>query len=145
MKTYILKDIGVIHKIQAKNLNDARSQAKEWALDGTYDNIDSTFWVDIIIENSKGETIDVVSVAINPPEPLCVDGPHDWIAPWNIVGGIKENPGIWGNAGGVVVTECCSKCGCQRTINTWAHNPATGEQGLVSVAYEESVYDLKAG
>jgi hypothetical protein len=32
------------------------------------------------------------------------------------------------------------RCGCERTTDTWAQNPETGEQGLQSVSYEEGKY-----
>lgn len=37
--------------------------------------------------------------------------------------------------GGVVSTEVCGACGCERLTDTWAQDPMTGEQGLTSVAF----------
>jgi hypothetical protein len=31
-------------------------------------------------------------------------------------------------------------CGCERTTDTWAQNPTTGERGLLSVTYEVGKY-----
>lgn len=40
------------------------------------------------------------------------DGEHDWQSPHSIVGGIKENPGVWSNGGTIFSTkEVCSCCG----------------------------------
>jgi hypothetical protein len=61
-----------------------------------------------------------------------------------LVGGIEENPGVWGHGGGVVINEACVRCGCGRTTDTWAQDPSTGRQGLESVAYEEGAYDVSA-
>jgi hypothetical protein len=73
--------------------------------------------------------------------PPCEDGQeHDWQSPLEIVGGIAENPGVWGHGGGVIAVECCMHCGCKRTTDTWAQNPATGEQGLTSVSYEAGYF-----
>lgn len=75
-------------------------------------------------------------VAMDPPEPECAAGEHRWISPYELVGGIEENPGVHGNAGGVIVTEVCALCGTRRTTDTWAQDPSTGEQGLTAVWYD---------
>jgi hypothetical protein len=81
------------------------------------------------------------TVTIEPEEPDCTheDG-HDWQSPHRILGGLKENPGVRGNGGGVIVNECCMRCGCRRTTNTWDQNRETGEQGLTSIEYEAECY-----
>ena len=81
-------------------------------------------------------------VEIPPIEPRCSESVHDWQSPHSIVGGCKENPGVWGNGGGVVINEVCMLCGCQRRTDTWAQDRATGEQGLVSVSYTPGYYEL---
>lgn len=59
--------------------------------------------------------------------PECVDGgEHDWRAPYGLVGGIVENPGVWGHGGGIVSTEYCFRCGCQMRSDTWAQDPSDG-------------------
>lgn len=81
----------------------------------------------------------VANLTLQPEAPKCLDGKrdtHDWQSPHAIVGGIKENPGVWGHGGGVKITEVCVRCGCGRHTDTWAQNPSTGEQGLESVRYE---------
>jgi hypothetical protein len=80
-------------------------------------------------------------IAIEQPEPNCLDGEnHDWQSPYSIVGGIKENPGVWGHGGGVIIKEVCMLCGCQKVTDTWAQNPSNGQQGLTSVKYTEGEY-----
>lgn len=79
-------------------------------------------------------------IAINPCEPECTEDDHDWQSPHEIVGGIKENPGVWGSGGGVKIAEVCMHCGCRRATDTWAQDPADGEQGLTSVSYDEGYY-----
>lgn len=74
-----------------------------------------------------------------PPKCIHEDG-HDWQAPYRIVGGIRQNPGVWGNGGGVVCNECCMHCGCRRRTDTWATNPADGTQGHTVVEYEVGYY-----
>jgi hypothetical protein len=65
---------------------------------------------------------------------------HDWQSPHALVGGLKENPGVRGHGGGVVIHEVCVHCGTLRVTDTWAQNPSTGEEGLESVRYEAGKY-----
>lgn len=109
---------------------------------------DGTYWVRVtawqqcwsvtedgeVITGRYGER--TYTIAIEPGEPECIDGhDHDWKSPHDIVGGIESNPGVWGHAGGVLITEVCMHCGCGHHIDTWAQDPETGEQGLRSVRY----------
>lgn len=84
------------------------------------------------------------SVEINPEEPECSGDEHDWRSPYSVVGGIKENPGVWGHGGGVIITEVCRHCGCYRVTDTWAQDRETGEQGLESVEYKDADDDTLA-
>lgn len=77
------------------------------------------------------------------PEPFCRSeycspDEHVWARPFEVVGGIKENPGVWGHGGGAVYREVCKHCGMYRVTNTWAQDPVDGEQGLTSVTYEHA-------
>lgn len=77
-------------------------------------------------------------VQCDPPEPECSkDGDHYWISPYDLVGGIEENPGVYGHGGDVVITEACAFCSARRHTDTWAQDPSTGEQGLKAVWYDE--------
>jgi len=81
---------------------------------------------------------DMDTVTIDPPEPPCTTTgrtEHKWRSPHALVGGLEENPGVWGNGGGVIVHQVCD-CGVRRIRDTWAHRRETGEQGLDSVRYE---------
>jgi hypothetical protein len=78
------------------------------------------------------------TIKIPPTEPDCCAGSHDWASPLSVVGGIKENPGVYGNGGGVVITEVCRHCGRYQITDTWAQNPENGEQGLTSVEFRDS-------
>lgn len=77
------------------------------------------------------------TIVIPAEEPPCTDSHgHDWRSPWKIVGGCKQNPGVFGNGGGVIIKEVCHHCGCKKTTNTWAqHN---GQQGYRTIEYSES-------
>lgn len=114
----------------------------------------STQWVDVWawqtgigLDEGGGEVVYVRvgreshTIEIEPEEPDCIEGhDHQWCAPHRIVGGIKENPGVWVHGGGAVIHEVCPLCGCGRTIDTWAQRPDTGQQGLTSVEYCEGEY-----
>lgn len=80
-----------------------------------------------------------VDYTIDPEPPSCSEAEHDWQSP-AFLGGCAENPGIFGNAGGVIIHECCMHCGCERVTNTWAQNPQNGTQGHTTVAYDEGKY-----
>lgn len=136
--------------IQAKSLEAAVERLKEWLSEGDYGEIKSTIWVtghvsewiDDDDDDDGWEVTETVTVSIDPSEPKCSDGHygHDWHQDVRIVGGIKENPGVWGHGGGVVIVEACHKCGCGKTTDTWAQNPSTGEQGLTSVKYVQNEF-----
>jgi hypothetical protein len=76
-------------------------------------------------------------IAVAPYVPACAEGhEHDWRSDHEVVGGLKENPGVLGHGGGVIVREHCAHCGAYRVTDTWAQCPETGEQGLTATAYE---------
>lgn len=84
------------------------------------------------------------TIEINPTEPDCCGGEHKWASPHSVVGGLKENPGVHGHGGGVIVTEVCRHCGCYQVTDTWAQNPCNGQQGLTSVEYRGADEDSEA-
>lgn len=57
-----------------------------------------------------------VSVVVPADEPDCTDPEgHDWQSPHAVVGGLKENPGVWSSGATLHVTEVCTRCGWYRT------------------------------
>jgi len=115
--------------------------AQEYVADGDWGEITETIWIDVRVWqlDDDGERIneDMHTITIDPPEPECTseDG-HDWTSPYELLGGLKENPGVFGHGGGAIVKEVCRHCGCLRTTDTWAQRMDTGEQGLTSVEYD---------
>lgn len=78
-------------------------------------------------------------LSIDPPEPDCAPGhAHDWCSPYDVLGGLAENPGVQGRGGGVIIREVCQHCGTYRERDTWAQDRCTGQQGLESVRYEDA-------
>lgn len=98
-----------------------------------------TYWLTTTAtrENDEDDTADR-SIAIDPDEPECSAEEHDWQRPIEIVGGLAENPGVFGHGGGVRILEICANCGIKKRTDTWAQRPDTGEQGLTSIRYEEA-------
>jgi hypothetical protein len=113
-----------------------------WTEGGDWDTSEGTFWVHDSawqIDPVTGEELDAsrvdVSVAFEPAAPDCTNGhEHDWKSPHSVLGGLKENPGVWGKGGGVIIREVCAHCGAYRVRDTWAQDGAI--QGLESVTYE---------
>lgn len=211
MTKYKIWDEGSEIIIDADDMDDAKSQARDWIKGGSWDTSGGTIWCDAQVapvptwDDDAVESIDSsidslanieidgfdglsineinngtlpdgtpevlreaaealhvlrctalldrencdnqqesVTVRFDQDEPKCSsDDGHDWQSPYSIVGGIKENPGVWGHGGGVVINECCMNCGCQKSTDTWAQRGDTGEQGLTSVSYTPGVYELE--
>ena len=121
--------------------------ARRYADTGDWGVQDITEWVDIYTYrkgfDAAGEP-EVVereahTIALHPEEPECdSDEGHDWRNPHEVLGGLEENPGVWGHGGGAIIKTVCANCGAYRVLDTWAHRPDTGEEGLESVSYEEA-------
>ena len=61
-----------------------------------------------------------VEFMVGATEPECThaDG-HSWHRPHEIVGGIEENPGVFGSGGGILTRDVCRHCGLIRETDTW--------------------------
>ncbi|NJO18565.1 MAG: hypothetical protein HC877_23410, partial [Thioploca sp.] len=99
------------------------------------DDDNNTMWIEVEARCKLTGEYESATVTLHPEEPECPKGEHEWESPFRIVGGIKENPGIWGNGGGIIIDQVCIHCYAGRTKNTWAQDPQTGVQGLTSVTY----------
>lgn len=112
-------------------------EAAQWFADAAdWGDFTKTIWVDVRVTpiSDDGEPIEDerehITITLDPEEPPCVGGKeHEWCSPYEVVGGLKENPGVWGHGGGVIITEACPHCGRYRVTDTWAQNPADGSQG----------------
>lgn len=125
-------------------------EIREWLDDASregWEVSDSPMWVDnwaTPIDVVTGEALDSldglsITVQIDPPTPECVDDQgHDWQAPYEVLGGLRENPGVWGNGGGVICREVCAHCGVYQVTDTWAQRRDTGTQGHTTVTYEDA-------
>lgn len=61
-------------------------------------------------------------VSLDPPEPACSEGEHDW-----------ELGQVYGSGGGVKWTDTCTRCGLERSMNTW--DSEAGVEGLTTIRY----------
>jgi hypothetical protein len=135
LRTYRIQDDNSSWTIESRPstyLADARASV----LDGDWFSDDGKWTVHwegrVTCEDGTDERLEV---AIDPPTPPCRKGQeHDWQAPHPIVGGLRDNPGVLGHGGGVLIHEVCARCGRQRHTNTWAQD-SRGRQGLQSVRY----------
>ncbi len=123
----------------------AEEAADEYVGDGDWGDSFSTRWAtvrcaQIVHGKTSTANTEFVTVSIAPDEPKCGKSAHDWRAPYEIVGGLTDNPGVFGQGGGVRTHTVCVHCGCERVADGWATNPENGEQGLDSVTYYPEKY-----
>lgn len=147
-------DSGGWVEIHASSLREAKLEAVDWVRSGDWGTAESTIWVRVEVTRTETdedenevevESSGPITVAIDPDEPECAAGhEHDWRTPYAVVGGMRENPGVWGHGGGYVSHDVCRHCGARRVSDSWAQDPETGEQGLDSVRYEERDADAIA-
>lgn len=128
--------------------SDAEEAAEEWVKDGDWGEGKIFVSCSIFREDEEGEVYASaveVEVGEDPPEPDCADGAdHDWQSPYEIVGGLRENPGVWSVGGTQVASkEVCSCCGAIRNTtseSTPGQYPRVPEQ----VEYEEATEETLA-
>lgn len=139
-RTFIANDGNCEMEIEASSAKEA---AGEYVSGGGWGDINETFWVNVSVYSrwTIGSTsideddLDSFDISVEPDEPSCSSDEHDWTSPHDIFGGLEENPGVFGNGGGVIIKEICSHCNTTKTTDTWAQNPMNGKQGLCSVKY----------
>ncbi len=133
MKTFLCTDGNGQVRIEA---DSAREAAQEWVDTGDWGECSKTWWIDVNVTDEKSGESERITITVEPDEPECVDGhDHDWQNPIEVVGGIRDNPGVYGHGGGVKITAVCAHCRKYRVTDTWAQRPDTGEQGLESIEY----------
>jgi hypothetical protein len=83
-----------------------------------------------------------LAVEVDAVEPECSSDEHDWQTPHHVLGGLRENPGVWGNGGGVCCSYVCRHCGMYRHTDTWADDGHGGR--YTSTSYDEADDDSLA-
>ncbi|WP_146152102.1 hypothetical protein [Ahniella affigens] len=139
-------------EVEYEDAKSGREAAEEYVSDGDWGNDRSkTTWVKVCVWrrafdvsqlceviNERDEE-DQHKIEIEPEVPECEDGKvHEWVTPYSVLGGLRENPGVWGHGGGVVAKEICRHCGVYQITDTWAQDPEDGEQGLTSTEYKDA-------
>ena len=71
-------------------------------------------------------------------DPVCPVEDPDWQSPYKVVGGCKENPGVYGSGGGVNITEVDAKTGIYRITNTWDQDVSGDGVPHESITYLEA-------
>lgn len=85
-----------------------------------------------------GQSWDCRGVCPAKDAPECSSDEHDWQAPYEIVGGCRENPGVWGSRHGATLSrDCCAHCGIYRTVDHGSTDLSNGRQ-CTSVRYEDA-------
>lgn len=139
---WVVSDDGYeFDEVWAASLDAAVEEAKDLDI-GDYPDVEATLR---IVRRIRSEDIDEdesFTITVDPEEPECEkDKEHVWGSPYHIVGGLKENPGVYGHGGGVIIHEVCLRCGTSKKTDTWAQDRETGEQGLESVSYVENEHE----
>jgi hypothetical protein len=155
MPVYIYREeSGYDERFTAADDEAAETRAREMLREGDWnqDRSTATFRVrasiaEIVTENGEEyeENWRTVAVTFEPDEPACITdctGGHDWQTPYELVGGIRDNPGVRANGGGVTIDYACVLCGARKHVNTWDTDPATGAV-METVSYDgPGYYDL---
>jgi hypothetical protein len=122
--------------VEAPDAAAALEIARDNVEASNYNDMDATIWIPIRVQCEATGDEDADTVRLDPPVPECSDRDgHDWQSPHERVGGLTENPGVFGHGGGVQIHEICASCERRRVTDTWATDPVTGRQGLESVSY----------
>lgn len=117
--------------------SEIEEEWRDWMSNGEWGDDSETTWVSGWATDEFDRTHHY-TYTIEPTEPECTEGDHKWRTPYSVVGGLKENPGVYGHGGGARGTEVCCHCGLYRIWDSWAQDPATGKQGLSSTEYREA-------
>lgn len=57
---------------------------------------------------------------------------HEWCAPFDLVGGLKENPGVWSMGGTTMVFKTvCLHCGCYKTETKYGVQRNPGQKDKI--------------
>jgi len=128
--------------VTADSSEEALDAARENCDRSNYSDSKGTLWIDVkaVCDETGEEDEDTVTLYEGKPD--CSESEHDWQQSHELFGGCKQNPGVWGHGGGVVIHEVCAHCGCKKVTDTWAQRPDTGEQGLMSVSYEPEAFTV---
>jgi hypothetical protein len=125
-------------KIEASSLAEALAAARDGVDSSNYE-ITHTERIEVRARCMETGEQDSDKVELDPEEPACAKGEeHEWCSPHEVVGGLKENPGVYGHGAGLIITEVCRHCGAYRETDTWAQDRTDGTQGHCEISYREA-------
>lgn len=130
--TYTISAEGASENFAAPDRAAAKEYAAAWLREG-WQETSTTNWASGLL-TGPGAAPERIRATIDPEEPLCRAGDpdHAW-----------RKDGLQGHGGGVLMQSYCAICGLRCTIDTWATDPETGEQGLRAVTYGFRVEDAE--
>lgn len=153
MSTYnIRSEDGCEIAVGAESLTEAIEATREWIRDGDWGKDPAYVQAWVSEKDSDEETY--VEVLVNkdgPGPPDCVDGhEHAWRTSYELVGGSRENPGIWSMQGTqIMARSVCARCGMyqryvsESTPRQYPHEPAHSTYEAADEASLTWVADLE--
>ena len=122
-------DDGNSEIIEAEDMDAAKEKAEEMWQDGSWD---GKCLIDVYIQEIDWDDNDVgdreeieVECGEDPEEPECSEDEdeHEWESPHDVVGGLKENPGVWSLGGTTMLFKTvCRHCGIFREETHYGSN-----------------------
>lgn len=108
--------------ILATSIGEALEIARDAIDRRLYGSDGDTIWVDLYVLCPWTREDEIETVMLEPDAPECVEHyVHDWREDANFLASPISH------GGGVLIRECCARCGTYRTIDTWTQRPDTGE------------------
>jgi hypothetical protein len=119
MAKYLLSDDGASETIEADSMAEALEQAEENWQNGSWDGkcLISVRVAELDDDGEETGEVEWVDVECgdDPTPPDCSDEEHDWCSPYEVVGGLDSNPGVWSRGGTtLVIKRVCRNCGCYK-------------------------------
>jgi len=115
MAKFMMEIENGVHYVEAANMAEALECASTWVDEGDWSKCSGEVCVRVteMIDGEEGDwECTYVDITQDAEEPFCEQGDsHEWESPYEIVGGCKENPGMWSEGSSLTVKRCCSNCG----------------------------------
>jgi hypothetical protein len=124
--------------------DDVEAEIEAWLTDGDWDTSEGPLYLTAYaypIDPTTGEACAEGrvegEVTIEQDAPACADGEdHEWRTPHSVLGGLADNPGVWGAGAGIVSREVCAHCGAYRVSESARQDGSGGYHEATS--YEEA-------
>jgi hypothetical protein len=136
-RLYDIFNRGVKHTVFASNDDEAERLGAAWVAAGDWSEVEQEEFEGFLIVDPDGVEATSRVVVGGPREPACEDGnEHDWQSPYEVVGGVASNPGVFSDSNGQFrYREVCCHCGHYRTTIT-ASLPGRAPEVPQRVSYQ---------